>query len=307
MDDVQRPCVSIGMPVRNCESTVRAAIQSILNQTFTDWELLVIDDGSSDQTVSLVGTYSDPRIRVFADGKREGLVARLNQAIGLSRGRYFARMDGDDISYPERLALQIEYMTRHSETDLVGGGVLTFGRGGRLLGARKAPTKHESICKRPWRGFHLAHPTWMGKVAWFRRHLYRSDAVRCEDQELLLRTYEQSRFAAVAETVLGYREEELSLTKILTSRRYFTAAVLLRAARKRQYFVVSATLIEQLLKGLVDCIAIGTGLNHRLLRHRALAVDEATARRWNDVWAETQIDLPTVGLSTVCNLHVTSS
>jgi PAS domain-containing protein len=171
----------------------------------------------------------------------------------------------------------------------------------------KAPTTHESICKRPWRGFYLAHPTWMGKIEWFRRHLYRSDAVRCEDQELLLRCYEQSRFAAVSETVLGYREEELSLAKILTSRRHFTAAVLLRAARKRQYFVVSATLIEQLLKGLVDCIAIGTGLNHRLLRHRALAVDEATAGRWNDVWAETQIDQPAVGFSTVCNLHVPSS
>src|SRR5260370_39399684 len=134
MNHLQRPSVSIGMPVCNCESTVRAAVQSILNQTFNDWELLVIDDGSSDQTVNLVRTYVDPRIRVFADGKHEGLVARLNQAIGLSRGRYFARMDGDDISYPERLALQVEFMTQHSETDLVGGGVLTRGGGGRLLG-----------------------------------------------------------------------------------------------------------------------------------------------------------------------------
>ena len=76
---------------------------------------------------------------------------------------------------------------------------------------------------------------------------------------------------------------------------------------RRQYLIAGATLIEQLLKSFVDCIAICTGLNHRILRHRALAVDNATAGRWNDVWAETQIDQPAVGLATVCNLHVTAS
>ena len=71
------------------------------------------------ETVNLARAYTDPRIRVFADEKHKGLVARLNQAIGHSRGRYFARMDGDDVSYPERLALQVEFMERHPETDLV--------------------------------------------------------------------------------------------------------------------------------------------------------------------------------------------
>lgn len=299
MNNLPVPFVSIGMPVRNCESTVRAAVQSILNQTFSDWELLIVDDGSSDQTVNLVRAYADSRIRVFADGGRKGLVARLNQAIGLSGGRYFARMDGDDISYPGRLALQVRYLEQRPDVDLLGGGVLTFGRGGRLLGLRKAPTTHEIICRRPWRGFYLTHPTWIGRIAWFRKHLYRPDALRCEDQELLLRTHESSRFAAVPEIVLGYREEKLSLTKIMTGRRYFTTAVLRKAVLRRQYLIAGATLIEQVLKGVADSIAICTGLNHRLLRHRALPVDELTARRWKEVWAEAHAEQHALKLAAV--------
>jgi glycosyltransferase involved in cell wall biosynthesis len=289
MDSPVLPCVSIGMPVRNCESTVGPAIQSILNQTFSDWELLIIDDGSSDQTVNLARAYSDPRIRVFADGKHEGLVARLNQAIGLSRGRYFARMDGDDISYPERLTLQVEFMARHPETDLVGGGILTFGSRGRALGIRKNRTTHGDICRRPWAGLCLGHPTWLGRMEWFRTHLYRSNAIRCEDQDLLLRTHETSRFAAVPEIVLGYREERLSLENILVGRKSFVRSVLHQARSKRQYRVMIMATIEHVAKGLVDCVAISTGLNHRLLRQRAMPMRETMLRRWKEVWEEVQV------------------
>jgi len=276
------------MPLRNSAMTLKPAIQSILNQTFSDWELLVIDDGSTDSTVGLVRGFSDPRIRVIADGTHQGLVARLNQAIGLSRGRYFARMDGDDVSYPERLALQVKYMEAHPEIDLLGGGVVIFGYGGQLIGMRKLPTTHESICKRPWKGFYLTHPTWMGKIEWFRKHLYCSAAVRCEDQELLLRTHRNSRFAAVPEIVLGYNEGQLSLPNILKSRRYFAAAVVRHSILKGSYLVAIAAVIEQTLKGLVDSFAIQTGMNHRILRHRSLPVVEEVARRWEQVWKEAQ-------------------
>lgn len=281
------PSVSIGMPVYNCAATLEIAVRSILNQMFEDWELLLIDDGSTDETADLAKRYSDPRIHVLVDGLSLGLGSRLNQAIGLSRGRYFARMDGDDVSYPERLALQARYLSNHPEVDLVGGGVLVFGREGRLLGKHKAPTDHESICRRPWKGLRLAHPTWMGKTAWFRKHLYRSDAVRCEDQELLLRTYESSRFAAISQIVLGYREEKLSLSKILTGRRHFTAAVCRRAILRRQYWIGVAAIAEQALKGIADSVATSTGLKYQLLRHRALPVTEkAAVQRWKEVWEE---------------------
>src|SRR5271157_2334580 len=100
-DALECPTVSIGMPVYNCARTLDIAIRSIVKQTFPNWELLLIDDGSADETVGICRSFCDPRVQVIADGAHKGLVARLNQAIDLSRGRYFARMDGDDVCYPE--------------------------------------------------------------------------------------------------------------------------------------------------------------------------------------------------------------
>lgn len=288
MSPQSSPCVSVGMPIYNCAATLDVAIRSVLNQTFWDWELLLIDDGSVDETVRTAQSYRDPRIRIFSDGTREGLAARLNQAIGLSRGKYFARMDGDDVSFPERFGLQVRYLDQHPEVDLLGGGVLTFGQGGKLLGARKAPTTHEHICQRPWRGFYLAHPAWMGKIEWFRKYLYRAEALRCEDQELLLRTHEYSRFAAVPEIVFGYREEKLSLNKILTGRRHFAAAVFRRAMLRQEYLTAFAAVAEQALKGVADSVAICTGLDYRVLRHRALPVGDDALRLWRQVWGSVQ-------------------
>jgi glycosyltransferase involved in cell wall biosynthesis len=278
------------MPVLNCGSTLDASIQSILNQTFSDWELLVIDDGSTDETLSVVRAYSDPRIRVFSDGTHEGLAARLNQAIGLSRGEYFARMDGDDVSYPKRLGLQVKYLEAHHEIDLLGGGMLIFGRGGEILGTRESRTTHEQICRRSWAGFYLAHPTWMGRMEWFRRYRYRAEAVRCEDQDLLLRTYENSRFAALTEIVLGYREEELSLKKILRGRRSYVRSAFREGFLKRKYWMGVSALVEHTLRGLAECLAIGAGLDYRILRHRAEPTDEATARQWKQIWEDVQTE-----------------
>jgi glycosyltransferase involved in cell wall biosynthesis len=290
MNDSGAPRVSIGMAVLNCQATLAQAIQSILNQTFSDWELLVVDDGSSDETVRIARGYCDRRIRVFCDGSHRGLVARLNQAVDLSRGRYFARMDGDDVSYPQRLALQIEHLERHSEIALLGGAVMVLGRGGQILGTRECRTTHEHICRRPWGGLQLAHPTWMGQTEWFRKHPYRSEAVRCEDQDLLLRTYECSRFAALPEIVLGYREEMVSLKKILVGRFSFVCSFLRRAIPRRDYPLAVAAVVNQSLKGLIDIVAVSTGLSHKILRHRALPVDEAAKLRWLEVWEAVQTE-----------------
>ena len=278
--------VSIAMPVYNCEQTLATAIRSMLNQTFEDWELLLMDDGSTDRTLQMARSFSDPRIHIFAEGNHRGLVSRLNQAIDRSHGKYFARMDGDDVSYPERFALQVEFLEKHSEIDLLGGGILIFGQGGQVLGTREVRMTHRYICRRPWAGFYLPHPTWMGRTEWFCKHRYRSDAVRCEDQDLLLRTHEHSRFAALPEIVLGYREQELSLKKILIGRRSFMHSVLRQATPRREYATAIAAIVEQTFKSLVDCMAIGTGLNYCVLRHRALPVGEAEKEYWTRVWNE---------------------
>jgi len=284
------PCVSVGMAVYNCAATVDAAVRSIANQAFSDWELLLIDDGSMDGTADLARSHPDPRIRVFSDQLHQGQAARLNQAIEMARGKFFARMDGDDVSYPERLALQVEYLESHPEIDLLGGGLLVFGRDGHVLGTRESRVAHEQICRRPWAGFHLAHPTWLGRIGWFRKHLYRSEADPNQDQDMLLRSYENSRFAAIPEIVLGYREENLSLRKMLVGRRYFVRSAIREALHRRKYLMGVGTVVEHTLKGLIECLAMGTGLDYSVLRHRAAPADEVTVRRWKQVWEEVQAE-----------------
>ena len=127
----------------------------------------------------------------------------------------------------------------------------------------------------------MPHPTWMGKTDWFRRNRYSADSPRSQDQELLFRTHRASRFANVPEIVLGYREDGLSLSKILLAR-VDMGKMMLRSCRDRHTFTTGAMgMLCLVAKGLIDSIAIGTGLEYRLLRHRAsgLRLDEASEFR----------------------------
>jgi len=113
------PLVSVVMPLYNCEQFVRAAIDSILSQTFTDFEFLIIDDGSTDNSLSIARSYTDSRVQVLAE-PHEGLVATLNRGLSVATGKYIARMDADDISSPRRLVQQIAVLESCDDIVLVG-------------------------------------------------------------------------------------------------------------------------------------------------------------------------------------------
>ncbi len=282
------PLVSIGMPVFNCEKTLAVAIRSILNQTYSNWQLLLMDDGSTDRTLEVARSFDDPRISVFTDHSHKGLVPRLNQAIEMSRGEYFARMDGDDVAYPERLELQVRYLEEHPDIDLAGSGILVFKGEGHPLGTRPLKKSHAEICRHPWGGFDLPHPTWIGRAAWFRAHGYRPELVRAEDQGLLLRTYSASRFACLPNILLGYREESISLRKTLGGRYKFSRALIRHGVETGGFVFAVRGILEQALKSLVDVFAVSTGGDYRILRHRATPLDQADLRRWTQVWTQVQ-------------------
>ena len=96
------PAVSVILPAYNCEKYIAKAIDSVLHQTFTDFELIIINDGSTDQTEKIVKSFSDPRILYQLNNTNKGLVFTLNKGIDIAKGRYIARMDGDDIAHRER-------------------------------------------------------------------------------------------------------------------------------------------------------------------------------------------------------------
>lgn len=280
------PLVSIGMPVFNCEKTLTTAVLSIINQTYSNWELILIDDGSKDKTLEVAQSFCDPRIRVIAGGQNQRLPIRLNQAIAASRGKYFARMDGDDFSYPTRLQRQVDYLEQHPEIDLLGTAGINFDRHGRATGGTPWKQSHAEICARPWASFPFLHPTWMGKLAWFQKFQYRPDAIRMEDYEIVLRAYPTSRFAALPDILLGYRVESLPLKKVLVGRYHFCILLLKKALRDRNLVFMYGAFL-QVVKLLVELVMIPTGMGLKLMKHRlGTPIKESDIAQWQQNWSK---------------------
>jgi glycosyltransferase involved in cell wall biosynthesis len=284
MATVYTPSVSIALSMHNAAATIQSAIRSLLAQSFVDWELIVLDDGSSDRSVELVQAFADDRIQVHSDGRQVGLATRLNQAIDLAQGRYIARMDADDVAYPDRLARQVDFLEAHPDVDLLGAGMMVFEGDGTPVGVFPSRATHEEICARPYSGFYLPHPSWIGRREWFRRWRYDPACRKAQDQDLLLRAYSTSRFAALPEPLVGYRQDALSIRKSVLGRYYFSRAIL-RVARRDQglahgVFAIAA----QAAKLGFDIFAIATGQARTLLRHRALPFSASQAGAWRDAW-----------------------
>ena len=123
------PKISVLMSAYNSEKYIAEAIESILNQTFKDFEFIIINDGSTDKTAEIIEKYAkkDVRIRFVNNTKNQGIIAALNPGFAMCRGEYIARMDSDDISTPERLATQVAYLDAHPEVDLCSCGMELFG------------------------------------------------------------------------------------------------------------------------------------------------------------------------------------
>jgi len=281
------PLVTIAMPVYNAGRYLRPAVMSILQQTFSDWELIVIDDGSSDGAVEGIRDLPDARIRVLRDDLNKGLAARLNEAIDLARGRFFARMDQDDVSYPERLARQVTMLESNAAIDLCAVRCVTIDTNDELVGAMPYAQAHDDLCARPWAGFYLPHPTWCGRIEWFRRHRYATPGPYfCEDQELLLRSYRHSQFATVGEVLFAYRvRNRINWEKAVRTRKTLARLQLRNFFSSGQYwpcFLAASVFVIRIamdgLNALVQNVG-GRGLN----RQQAVGVTDGEALRWHEV------------------------
>lgn len=124
------PFISVVMPAYNVEKYVEEAVCSILDQTYCDFEFIIVDDGSTDRTREILRSFSDPRISLLFNDKNEGNYPARNRGCRLARGKYIAVMDADDVALPERLERQVEYMEKHSD-------VLACGTAYRLIGKIK--------------------------------------------------------------------------------------------------------------------------------------------------------------------------
>ncbi|MEI7525473.1 MAG: glycosyltransferase [Mariniphaga sp.] len=137
-----KPLVSVLMPVYNEEKYLAAAIESILNQTFNDFEFIIIDDCSTDETWAILNRYTDPRLLLIQNKENLGHTKSLNKALAHAQGKYLARMDGDDISLPTRFSSQVKYMEEHPEIGVLGTGFLFMDKDGNTTQTVQFPTQH---------------------------------------------------------------------------------------------------------------------------------------------------------------------
>lgn len=226
------PLITVAMPVYNAGPYLRPAVLSIVGQTYTHWHLLIIDDGSTDNALETISDITDKRIHIIKDGVNKGLAARLNEAIDLAEGEYFARMDQDDISYPERFEKQVEALNADPELDLVSVKALAISESETSVGLLPFRISHEEICAHPWRGFYMPHPTWLGRTAWFKRFHYKvPQSYYSDDYELLLRAYRTSKFVCIPEVLFKYRVKE----KIVWKHQFKARKAVLKVQLKHFY------------------------------------------------------------------------
>ena len=204
--------ITVLMPVHNGASHLEEAMQSILHQTLKDFEFLIIDDASTDNSVAIIQGFNDPRIRLIQSPDRLKLSGALNLGLDHALGSYIARMDADDISFPRRLEIQAQFMERHPEIGLCGTWIRYFG--GSSTAILKRPIHPAEIEAFTLLDTPFAHPTVMLRRDMMERHHLRfnGDFFPTEDFELWIRAIRHFPAANIPRVLLRYRVHSKSLT-----------------------------------------------------------------------------------------------
>jgi len=291
-----RVSVTIGIPFLNARRYLGDAVRSVFAQTHDDWELLLVDDGSSDGSIDVVRHLGDPRVRLLGDGSNRGLCARLNQIASLAQGAYLARMDADDLMHPARIERQLKFLRANPSIDLVDTATFTVDddltalgiRGDRPLDSRPEVVLRNGL---------LIHPTVMGRAEWFRSNPYDPVYVRAEDRELWSRTCATTQFARLCEPLFFYREgpagnlqnylrTERTVRDIL--HRYGPRLV---GARRTQLLVMRSR-----LKSMAYRIAATLGLQGRLINKRNRPLNAAEIQEGRRILSQIR-NTPVSGLA----------
>jgi len=211
---MDNPLVSVILSVYNGEKYLAEAIESILNQTYINFEFIIIDDGSTDKSLEIIASYDDKRI-VLVSRENRGLIASLNEGIEQAKGKYIARMDADDISLPNRLEEQIGFMKKNIDIGVCGTAIIGFGEEIKEK-AWKLSSADKSLKTELLFSSCFAHPTVM-----IRRDIlidnnlyYNENYVHAEDFELWTQMEKYTKFANLKNPLLRYRVLEDSISRV---------------------------------------------------------------------------------------------
>ena len=212
--------ITVGISFYNNEKTLELAILSVLNQTYQNIELLLVDDGSKDSSLDIAKKFErrDSRVKVFSDGMNKGLIKRLNEIIELANGEFIARMDSDDLIDSSKFEKQIAAFENDPRIDVSTTGLASVDSTLTPLGKRCCLNKSPNIFAVFKNGEDLLHASMLAKKAWWLKNKYLIQFERAEDRELFTRTIKTSCYRIIPEPLYYYRDvENISLKKFIIS------------------------------------------------------------------------------------------
>ncbi|HEV7370440.1 glycosyltransferase family 2 protein [Arenibaculum sp.] len=266
------PLVSILMPARDAAPWITGAIDSLLTQTLADWELVLVDDGSTDGTADIASRFADERLTLLRNAVARGPARALDQALAVARGRFLARLDADDIALPERLARQVAFLERQPETGVCGSDMTVFSDGDASAVHWRYPTCPDDLHCALLATNPLSHPTVMivrDRVP--AQELRYDQAFTCtEDFDLWARLAGATRFANIPEPLVRHRRHATNVSRT----RFATLLAESDAIRAR------------LVRALVpDASADDLALHNRLLPLMRRGADPAAGRDGTEIGA----------------------
>lgn len=209
----KKPLVSVILPVCNECSFLQKAIESIINQSYSNIEIIIVNDGSTNPEVEEICLKYIDKI-VYLRKENDGIASALNYAINVAKGEYIARMDGDDISYTERIYKQVEFLENNRDIDICGTNYENIDENDLVISRSNLPLEDYEIKVQNIFQNSLCHPSIMFRSDVFDNHLRYDESVKAEDYELWLRLENKVKFANLKECLIGYRCNGSGVTKI---------------------------------------------------------------------------------------------
>lgn len=240
-----QPIISVILPAYNAERFLREAIDSVLNQTFVDFEFIILNDGSTDKTEEIILSYKDPRIRYVKNEKNLKLIKTLNKGVDMARGKYIARMDADDISLPDRFEKEVTYLEAHPDVAVVSCYPYNMNMEGKILGKSSyfsvtlpVACKFVSMFEPP-----ICHPICMFRADIIKKYKYRDseDCLHIEAYELWNRMFHTgAKGGMIPEFMLYYRDNTSSVCHVHNDEQWIKHLAILKRSLK-EYIDVETT------------------------------------------------------------------
>ncbi|MDN5283941.1 MAG: hyaD 1 [Mucilaginibacter sp.] len=199
------PHLTVLIPTYNCGKYIEECIISVINQKYTDYELIIIDDGSNDNTEEIVNNINDKRIAYLKNPVNMGIVATLNRGLDIAKGKYIARMDADDIMLGNRLGDQVDFLDQNADYGMVGGWYQIIDENGALLKTLETSSDAEFLKLGLLFRNQFAHPSVTMRTDLARKLRYDQNYIYCEDHDLWIRFAEVSKVMNLPRLYLTYR------------------------------------------------------------------------------------------------------